>query len=617
MCGILGTYQASKNNGKARCEKAIAFIQTRGPDAQGMLSLSASGAFSELCHTRLSIIDVSKHANQPMEDPGCEWVISYNGEIYNYSEIREELGQLGWSFRTASDTEVLLKAWEQWGLEALHRLNGMFAFAAVNKMTGELWLVRDRFGVKPLYWGQDSAGGIIFSSSVAAVSHDLEAEINTDYCSFGLYFWAFESDAASTPFKNVSTLAAGSWLKATVRDGHVQTETGRWYDLKEQVALTEVELLQLSNEDILDLCLELLNDSVTLRLRSDVPVAVSLSGGVDSSAIAAIAASQADQLVGFSFGSPKDTATEGPVVKKFSRETGIKARFVWPDINPPNMDSLLERTLQCQEAPFPSLSVMAQNEVFRAARADGFKVILGGQGGDEFFAGYRKFALVALRSSIRKREPLAALHLLWSLSLMLIHETNDVKTYLNALNRYRPGAETGFQVLDWSPRNANLWGHKDIDLAERQIEDVLQWSLPPLLRYEDRNSMGNSVESRLPFLDYRLVQLALALPVRMKIAKGFGKMALRDILGDLVPDHIRLNRKKRGFDVSAPWIMNGLGKSLRDRLDGNKSKLMPFVKNVDFDRVFSDEALSKNGKLLDEALMLAWLAEPIRQPSMK
>lgn len=614
MCGILGTFHASKSNIRKRCETAIAFIQARGPDAVGIESLTANGAFIELCHTRLSIIDVSEHANQPMSDPDCDWVISYNGEIYNYVEIREELKQMGWLFTSAGDTEVLLKAWAQWGVDALHRLNGMFAFAAVQKKTGEMWLVRDRFGVKPLYWGMDSKGGVIFSSSVAAVAQDLGAEVNSDYCAFGLYYWAFESNSENTPFEGVHCLAAGTWLKANIHEGRVRTETGRWYNLKQQVTQAEKELLQLSDEDILDLCLETLKDSVALRLRSDVPVAVSLSGGVDSSAIAAIAASHSEQLVGFSFGTPSDKTSEAPLVEDFARKTGTSVRFVWPEMTTSSIDALLERTLTHQEAPFPSLSALAQNSVYRAARDEGFKVVLGGQGGDEIFAGYRKFGLIAARAAIARKDAVEAFRLLWSLSLMLIHEANDARTYLNALNRYNPKTETGFKVLDWAPQTANLWGHKGISLQDRQIADVLQWSVPPLLRYEDRNSMGNSVESRLPFMDYRLVHLALALPTRMKIANGFGKKALRDIVGGLVPDAIRLNRKKRGFDVTAPWIAQGLGQSLRDRIDGNRAKLSPYIKKVELNTIFSDEALTNSEKLLDEALMLAWLTEPIRRP---
>lgn len=617
MCGILGTYQSLSNSSSGRCDRVMAFIRDRGPDAAGKKTISTNGVFVELCHTRLSVIDVSSHANQPMEDTDCDWVISYNGEIYNYLEIREELRQLGWSFFTSSDTEVLLKAWAQWGGDALQRLNGMFAFAVVHKKTGEIWLVRDRYGVKPLYWGRDKQGGIIFSSSVAAIAHDLGAEVNLDYCALGLYYWAFESDSKSTPFIGVHCLAAGTWLKGYLQDGRVEVSEGRWYDLKQNVKETEQKLLQLREGEILDYCLETLETSVALRLRSDVPVAVSLSGGVDSSAIAAIAASRTSRLVGFSFGTPSARTSEAPAVEEFARRTGVAVRFVWPQMDRSTLDAMLERTLINQEAPFPSLSAMAQNEVYRAARADGFKVVLGGQGGDEIFAGYRKFGLIAAKAAIAEGDPVEALRLIWSLSRMLLSEASDAKTYINALSRYNPNANAGFKVLNWTPQRISLWGHKGISLQDRQIADVLQWSVPPLLRYEDRNSMGNGVESRLPFMDYRLVHLALALPTRMKIADGYGKKALRDILRGLVPDSIRLNRKKRGFDVTAPWISHGMGQRLRDRIHDNMSRLSPFMKQVEVNKVFSDEALTESERLLDEALMLAWLAEPIRSPSAR
>jgi asparagine synthase (glutamine-hydrolysing) len=166
--------------------------------------------------------------------------------------------------------------------------------------------------------------------------------------------------------------------------------------------------------------------------------------------------------------------------------------------------------------------------------------------------------------------------------------------------------------------SANLWGESCASLTDRQIKDVQRWSIPTLLRYEDRNSMGHGVESRLPFMDYRLVELALALPVRLKIANGFGKWAIRHVTRGVVPDFIRLNRKKRGFDVTQTWIADGLGKAIRARLHGQNNALAPFMKkNLNIDQVLSDHALQTNSDLLDEALMLVWLAKPIRQPAIK
>ena len=199
---------------------------------------------------------------------------------------------------------------------------------------------------------------------------------------------------------------------------------------------------------------------------------------------------------------------------------------------------------------------------------------------------------------------------------MLLHEAGQARLFWRALGRYQPKTDFAFDLLDWTAPTANLWGAAAGGLADRQIEDVQHWSIPTLLRYEDRNSMGHGVETRLPFMDYRLVELALALPARLKIANGFGKWAVRHVSQGVVPDFIRLNRKKRGFDVTQTWIADGLGDALRARLHDQKSALAPYMKkNVNINHVLSNEALQANSNLLDEALMLAWLAEPIRPPA--
>ncbi|KRE91156.1 hypothetical protein ASG87_18570 [Frateuria sp. Soil773] len=305
--------------------------------------------------------------------------------------------------------------------------------------------------------------------------------------------------------------------------------------------------------------------------------------------------------------------SEGPVVAAFAKHVGIGAEFIWPKHDANGLDSLLERTLTFQEAPFGGLSVLAQNEVFRAVRQAGFKVLLGGQGGDESFAGYRKFFVVALRDALNRREPRGAIQYAWSLGLMLLHEAGQARMYWQGLSRYSKRRPFAFQLVDWNPPSIDLWGEQGTTLSDRQIEDVQRWSIPSLLRYEDRNSMGHGLETRLPFMDYRLMELALALPARLKIAKGFGKWALRSIDRGIVPDFIRLNRRKRGFDVTQSWIEGGIGASLRNRIQANRLALAGHIdKNLNVEQRLSDERLAKDKNLLDEALMLAWLIEPVR-----
>ena len=616
MCGIFGVVDFRREGARGWDDGlsfAVAAISPRGPDEQNSLGGNV-GAFQFLfAHSRLSVIDTSAHGRQPMRDASSGWSIAYNGEIYNYLEVRQDLQALGWSFEGRSDTEVLLKAWIQWGPDAVHRLNGMFAFAAINQDTGELWLVRDRFGVKPLLWGRLATGGIVFSSSVAAVARLIDADVDVAYCALGVRYKAFELPSAEAPFKGVGAVSPGGWLKVEIRDEGLKISEGRWYDLKAAVASRAESIASDTENDLLTLCRHLLEDAVHIRLRSDVPLAVSLSSGVDSSTIAAIASRRVPGLQGFTYGSPNAAQSEGPLVAALAKSAGITVHYIWPSLDAAGLDALLERTLACQEAPFPGLSVLAQNEVFRTVRQAGIKVLLGGQGGDEAFAGYRKFFVVAVRQALASRDQREVLRLLFSLGLMLSHEIRNAGVYWQSLGRYRREPGFAFRLLDWASPCANLWGDAGGSLATRQIEDIQRWSMPSLLRYEDRNSMGYGVETRLPFMDYRLVELALALPMRLKIANGYGKWALRRITAGVLPDAIRLKRVKRGFDVTQSWIEGGIAASLRERIQAHKSSLTPHLrKNVDYDAVLSDEALQRDGNLLDEALMLAWLAKPLR-----
>ena len=613
MCGVLGLYARRESNSPSISKSLFRFIEQRGPDNFGSWSSDSSKLKVDFYHSRLSIIDTSDDASQPMGDPSTDWVITYNGEIYNYIEVREELINLGWQFTSASDTEVLLKAWTEWGVEGLPRLNGMFAFAVFNKITGEIWLIRDRFGVKPLVWAKTDSDAIVFSSSVAAVAQHVKAKVDVDYCSFGLKYQAFEMPQGNTPFMGVKVVSAGGWMKFNAVNNELITESGLWYDLKNAVHDKLVKTMQLSDDELLQECRFVLEDAVKIRLRSDVPVAVALSGGLDSSAIAALAKNLESELHGFTYGHFNAPLSEGPTVARFSNEISVTPHYIWPQYSMEQLETLLNDTLYCQEAPFPSLSVMAQNAVFKEVKKENFKVLLGGQGGDEIFAGYRKFFIVALREAFNSKNMVACLELIYSLGLMLFHESSQAKVYLTALKRYFPSDKASFNLLNWDVESANLWGDARGTLADRQIEDVMAWSIPSLLRYEDRNSMGHGVESRLPFMDFRLVELALALPSRLKIKNGFGKSAVRHIMKDIVPAYIRLDRKKRGFDVTQTWVNNGLGEILRQTILDNRDSLSDYIKdNLNLESQLSVENISQSDDILDEALMLVWLTNPIR-----
>jgi asparagine synthase (glutamine-hydrolysing) len=227
-----------------------------------------------------------------MLDTDCDWVLTYNGEIFNYATIRDELSSLGWKFRSSCDTEVVLKAWEQWGIGALQRFNGMFAFAAVNKRTGEMWLVRDRFGVKPLLWAQTPAGELVFSSSLGALAQFNHAKVNLEHCAFGLRFKVFETSRETTAFRGINSLAPGSWLHVRTVNSCISLKVGQWYNLNGAVERMVDAIHDLPESELIGKCSEIIRDAVFIRLRSDVPLAITLSGGLDSSTVASIAAAR-------------------------------------------------------------------------------------------------------------------------------------------------------------------------------------------------------------------------------------------------------------------------------------------------------------------------------------
>lgn len=610
------------NNGAPQCDNSAAltaafrYINGRGPDARGSRQVACRGHAVTVAHSRLAVIELSALGAQPMVDTGSGWSIVYNGEVYNYREIRDTLKSTGQVFNGGSDTEVLLRAWALWGLNALQRLNGMFAFAALNEKTGELWLVRDRFGVKPLLWGRCPNGDITFGSSVAGIASLVGTDIDTAYCTRGVRYKAYETAQSGSPYKRVNAVAAGCWVKFQLSPERIGITEGRWYSLRDAVARRREELSHTGDADLLDECRALFDSAVQLRLRSDVPVAVSLSAGLDSASIACMMQRHGTRAHAFSFGSPSESLSEGPGTQSLAKATGIDVTYVWPRYSKWDLCEVLEKTLAFQEAPFSGLSPIAQNAVFRGVGDAGFKVLLGGQGSDEIFAGYRKFIVIALREALHRRDAKGALRLMYSLGLMLAHEASQARMYWQNLNRYKGGkSKAAFRLLDWEAGAHNLWGETGISLPDRQIEDIQQWSLPTLLRYEDRNSMGYGIETRLPFMDYRLIEFALALPARMKIANGYGKWILRGAAKGLVPDVVRLNRRKRGFDVTQNWVTQGIGASLRGCIFDHPTALQGALKTGgELDTLLSDESLARDPDLLDEALLLAWLVDPIRVP---
>jgi asparagine synthase (glutamine-hydrolysing) len=615
MCGITGAIEFMEINHLDFKEGSDlhSYIASRGPDFYAYEEVDIDIYKVTLGHSRLAIIDLTSASNQPMWSVNGRFVITYNGEIYNYQEIKKELILLGYFFSTEGDTEVIIKAWEAWGQNCLSKFNGMFAFAILDKQSQELFLVRDRFGVKPLLYGYLASGQLLFSSSISAVAKQVGEEVDLEYCSIGLRYGFFEGNMNSSPFKKVKYVKPGSILKFTLKDKLI-TEEKVWYSLEEEVENKIVELINYSEEELIEKGKFLITDATSLRLRSDVPLAVSLSGGVDSSSIAAIAKFEVNNLVGFSYGSPENKKSEGPKVDRFVKEMGIDVHYIHPKYSSKDLGDLFDRVSAAQEAPFFGLSILAQQEVYKEVSQQGFKVLLGGQGGDEIFAGYKKFFFIALQNAWDKRKINDCISYLHSFGILLLQGMGDYKLYWQQRNRYIKKQGKDLILLNGlASDSVDLLEHTS--LRKRQISDVQNYSIPSLLRYEDRNSMSFSIESRLPFMDYRLVEFAIALDDRMKIKNGYGKWALREIMRSTIPEFILNDRLKRGFDVTQDWINEGVGDRIRNNLLENKNKIKNYVSDFnELEKSLTIKNLSDNSNLLYEAMVLNFLVDPIKAP---
>ena len=497
MCGVAGCYVAAETAPDRQLVDAMTDEQyRRGPDNRAVEEATAPCASVVMGHNRLSIIDLSDDANQPMSDALDTLRIAYNGEIYNFIELRDELRADGHAFRTESDTEVILEAFRRWGPDSFERLNGMFAIALFDRRDGRLWLVRDRFGVKPLYYTLNG-DSLVFASTPGAIANELGSDPNLEYVSRGLHYWIYEDDSGISPYVGVHAVPPGSYVVASaVRSGRPTVVTQRWYDFEARVRVLRDELKLASDHDLVPRFAETLRQSVSVRLRADVPIGISLSGGLDSSAIATVASSMGAATTAFSYGDASDYETEGPLVATTARALGIPVTYA--KLDDAERVAAYWETLDAQGAPFPDTSIVAQYAVFKAAHRAELKVLLGGQGSDEALMGYRKFQLVLLREAAREGNLPAFLRLAGGMSLMLRAELPRASTYMRQRDRYvrQEGLRTTIRLP--KPQGIQMLGDVRQPGWRRQIDDMLRVSLPTLLRYEDRNSTWNSLETRLP-----------------------------------------------------------------------------------------------------------------------
>jgi asparagine synthase (glutamine-hydrolysing) len=565
MCGIAGFLSNSTDAAPPSSAIPLASLAHRGPDDSGWFSFAAANASYRalLLHRRLSILDLSSAGHQPMSTPDALHTIVFNGEVYNYRELREELEKLGCRFRTQTDTEVLLQAYVQWGSACLPRLIGMFAFAILDQRRRTLFLARDFFGIKPLYFVR-MPQGFAFASEMKTLLDWLPLKRTVrpqrlyDYLRFGN-----TDHGADTLWNEISQVPAAHYLAAPLdrpQDGSLV----RYWDLPDG------EVLDISFDEAAQHVRALFLDNVRLHLRSDVPVGTTLSGGIDSSAIIAATRLVAPQTEIHAFSYIADDSAYSE--EKWVDIAGERARAIVHKVRPQPGDLMadLEQFLHTQDVPFGSTSIYAQYRVFRHVQAHGIKVVLDGQGADELFAGYRNYIPARLSTLIRQGRIRAAWKFARRVS-RLPGMRGRLRLWLQAGRLLMPAcgaraADRWMLMPAWI--NARWFDSHGVDagrpnelhqtdmMREELKQTITVTSLPALLRYDDRNSMAASVESRLPFLTPQFAEFILRLPEHYLLGNdGTSKNVFRQAMRGIVPDPILDRRDKIGFATpEAGWL---------------------------------------------------------------
>ena len=543
MCGIfaavnLGGFFIAEDYD--RFVRLADLIRYRGPDDCGYLRLSAKQRGSDsaalfdifLANRRLSILDLSPAGHQPMTDGNGRW-ITFNGEIFNFVELRKELETAGHEFRTGTDTEVILHVYDAYGVAGFSKLNGMWAFALVDLPQRMIILSRDRFSIKPLYKYHSPDQRIYFASEIKQLLPLMPRRTPNSEVVATFLTQGFVDYSRETFFRGIERMPAKANLLICMNTGKIVEQT--YWDYREERPAGAVAW----GEEFR----ELLMDSIKIRLRSDVKVGVLLSGGLDSSAVAYGSRKlSSGSLETFSVVSEDKRYSEDQFIDAFSREIGIKNRkLVFKDSD---VRQTLRQTLLHADEPFGSFSVVAQYKIFELIKKEtDVTVLMSGQGADEILLGYLKFFFFHVQELIRHRRYAKAVG---ELLCSLIRRTAVRHFQFGDAKRYIPfwNARKAFGYVRYQPNVLAVWESKG--LRARQIDDIDCYSIPALTRHEDRNSMAHSLEVRHPFLDHRLVDFALNLPTELKLDGGWSKLILRESFPEL-PAQLRWRRDKQGF----------------------------------------------------------------------
>jgi asparagine synthase (glutamine-hydrolysing) len=573
MCGIFGIWsQGPAQIDPALVEAAHAVQGHRGPDGRGTQQFVFERSSLTLAHQRLAIIDLTDAGHQPMSYRDGRGSIVYNGELYNYLELREELRQAGESFSTQSDTEVVLSALHRWGpARALSKFNWMGAFAWLDRGSERLTLARDAGSEKPLYYFSDSRQ-LIFSSEIKTLLTLADRKFQLDRDVIGRFVHQGLSDtSARSIFKEINQLDASTYLALDLTSPRPEFRPIRYAPPPYTGDARSISLPECIEE-----VRRLFVDAVRLRLRSDVPVGVLLSGGIDSSSIAAVAHHlQGDLGAPQLLSAVSDDARfdETQHINAMERHLKQAAQKVVIHTSAATLVDDLTTLNWINDQPVAGLSALGHYRLMECARERGLKVIMSGQGADEIFLGYRKYLGFYLQSLMRQGRYFAAMGVLagFAANRTVVNQIDlrDAKRYVPLLRKFRESAykdsESGLDgawLRGWSPVSLGLGLGS---LADRQLFDIRELSVPSLCHYEDRMSMAVGREIRLPFLDSRLIDLMLRTPDDYKLRRGWTKYCLREAMRPFLPAEIAWRKDKKGFsNPQGEWLKRELRQPVRD-----------------------------------------------------
>lgn len=554
MCGIAGYISTDVPVNETLLINMTRSVAHRGPDDEGIYINNRVG----FGHRRLSIVDLSTNGHQPMTRLDMGLTIVFNGEIYNYIELKNELIHLGFKFNTATDTEVILVAYAAWGYECVLRFNGMWSFAIHDKNSKQIFCSRDRFGIKPFYYA-NIANAWVFGSEIRQILPLLPQIKANKQVLEEFLFASYTEPYTETFFEGIKKLPGGHNLIFDLIENRYSIV--RYYQISIKPELESVTL-----DEAVQIYGKQLSNSVTLRLRSDVPVGTCLSGGLDSSSVATLAAQKYQLERGEAFrGITAVSELKSNDESNFAKQIIDYSNLEWITVKPTYDDFVksLNEVVQAQEEPFSSPSICMQFFVMKTAKNNKIPVLLDGQGGDETLLGYERYYTSHFLHLVKTKGIVYSVDNLmknWQnnakmsptkMIRFLVYFSSQYIRYFNYCyrNRYLHHIP---QLPESMAQNAKvIW-----DIKKLQINEIIYDNLPALLRFEDKNSMWHGIETRLPFLDYQTLETAISLAPELKINQGWTKYVLRKFMDNKMPFDIVWRKNKFGFEAPEHLWLN-------------------------------------------------------------